>query len=636
MSLLVVLIKRYVGLILIVVLCLLAGCSTLSGFQDSAQLKMSVQERKARQLFAQGRYNESALLYQRLARTPSARQNILRLQAAEAWSKIAQDDKAKKHLDLLVPEKLDAEQRNQLYLIYAQLDMNAGNFDQALNYLEKVTVPALEPGQKAVYYAMTAFSYALKGQLFKSMHERVARDSYLKTDKQRTENNQAIMELLRLVSEKTLLEQQEQQNSVVFSGWLAIELTRREGSANAQHKQSFSGWQKQYPDHPAQSLIADGYFLISGFQLGEIRNIALLLPESGPYSSHAKALKAGFIAAYERQREAGLRPDIRFYDTEAMGISGVYRRAVAEGAQLVIGPLNKKYIQELADSSDLSVPVMALNYVEGLAQSNLYQFALSPLDEVQQAVRQARFFGYKNAIILAPNTVNGERVSHYFQNYWEADGDIIQRQTFAPGARDFSFPVKEMLNINESQNRFQRLSKVIGMVEYKPRRRQDVDVIFLVANTQEARLINPHFYHNRAGSVAVYGLSKVYGGQPDKNRDIDLEGVSFCTIPWLLEHSSEDNLSMQALQDVWMGFPDRYLSLVAFGVDAYSVIVHLNELATKPYAGATGDLLLNEYNRIERDLVCAKFNNGLISLVDIDEGNDEAYSSKPVGSLHSL
>ncbi|SMG65188.1 hypothetical protein BMETH_31311421596, partial [methanotrophic bacterial endosymbiont of Bathymodiolus sp.] len=47
------------------------------------------------------------------------------------------------------------------------------------------------------------------------------------------------------------------------------------------------------------------------------------------------------------------------------------------------------------------VPVMTLNYVEGLAKSNLYQFALSPIDEVQQAVQQASLTGHRNAIILA-------------------------------------------------------------------------------------------------------------------------------------------------------------------------------------------------------------------------------------------
>jgi hypothetical protein len=38
---------------------------------------------------------------------------------------------------------------------------------------------------------------------------------------------------------------------------------------------------------------------------------------------------------------------------------------------LVIGPLNKKFIKELAERNDLSVPVMTLNYVEGLAKGSI-------------------------------------------------------------------------------------------------------------------------------------------------------------------------------------------------------------------------------------------------------------------------
>ncbi len=617
--------KRYIELMLLGVALLISGCAIQTDGQSPPTAKVSTQERKARQLFLQGHYKQSAVLYQQLASEPSARQDFLRLRTAQTLLKMGLDDQAKAYLDLIVPGKLKVQQYNQLYLMYAHLNLNSGNAVLALKNLQYIKVPSLSPQQKPAYYEMSAFSYALMGQEIESVQARLALEPYLHTELKKENNNIAILELLSLLSNEALEVQLRKSKAETYSGWLELEKARRQYPGGKQFTQALNEWAQEHPRHPAQALIASGYFTVSGFKLGNVSDIAVLLPESGLYSAHANALKAGFMAAYERQVDDDLRPNIRFYNTHQVNIALLYQQAVVDGAQLVIGPLNKKYIQELAESSDLVVPVMALNYVQGLAKSNLYQFALSPLDEAQQAAKQARFSGYENAIILAPNTRNGERVSQYFQESWEAlNGNIIQLQSYDPGAKDFSFPVKEMLSINESQKRFQRLKKVMGVVEYAPRRRQDVDVIFLAASNQKARLINPQFYHNRAGSVAVYGLSNIYAGQQERQKDIDLEGVKFCTIPWLFDEAYQGELSMQAMQDVWQTFPDRYLSLVAFGVDAYSVVAYLNELATTAYSGATGELVLNEYNRIERHLVCAQFKNGEVLLLEMaDESNAE-------------
>jgi outer membrane PBP1 activator LpoA protein len=134
-----------------------------------------------------------------------------------------------------------------------------------------------------------------------------------------------------------------------------------------------------------------------------------------------------------------------------------------------------------------------------------------------------------------------------------------------------------------------------------------------------ARLINPQFYHNRAASVAVYGLSRVYSGQAAPRKDIDLEGVEFCSIPWLFDQAYQGDLDKRTLQKTWEQFPRSFLSLIAFGIDAYNVVPHLNKLDSIQYQGATGGLSLNAVNRIERRLICAKFKQGEVSLIDTAE-----------------
>ncbi len=608
--------ERYAKLSLIFCIVLLVGCATHTRTEKRTVVQQNKNEQQARQLYAQGDYQQAAILFQRLADMPSARQNVYRLQVAQSLLKIAQYSEAKGYLDAIASETLSIPQRNQLYLLYAQIFLGLGNAEQAIEQLQLVTFSSLNTQQKRNYYETSAFSYALMGQSLQSVQQRIALDSYLGSE-YKVDNYSAILQELALVPVDTLEKELNRQTNGVYSGWLEMAMVIAQFPRGAPgFAPAIDAWTQKNLTHPGQELINSGYFVPVGIVLGDIGRIAVFLPESGPYASYANAIKEGFLAAYRRYEQDGLHADIQFYDTQGRDIVALYRQVVTQGVQLVIGPLSKKRIVELLENAELTVPVLALNYVEGLVKDNLYQFALSPLDEVQQAVRQATSEGHKNAIIFVPETPDGKRLSNYFKSAWEAvSGNVLRIQTYDPQEKDFSVPVRTLLNINESLDRFQKLNKTIGNIQTIPRRREDVDVIFLVADNATARLINPQFYHNRAKSVAVYGLARVYAGHPEQQKDLDLEGVSFCTIPWLFDQAYQGDFAKPAMHDAWATLPERFLSLVAFGVDAYAMLPYLNDLSSTPYYGATGDLLLNEYNRIERHLICAKFHNGRVLLL---------------------
>ena len=628
MGLSVLFIERYATLSLVFCILILGACAKQTRTDDVRVVQQNKYERQAQALFAQGKYQQAALLFQRLANEPSAQQDVFRLQAAQVLLKVDENNKAKAYLDVIAVTKLNIKQANQLHLLYAQVYLNLADADQSIIQLQLVSFSSLNKAQRRNYYATGGDAYALAGQVLKSVQQRIILDAYLR-GALKNENNAAILEALSLVPLESLEVELSRQSDDIYSGWLEMAMiTVRVAKGTPGFGPALSVWKQRHPKHPGQLLISAGYFVPSSIVLGEISEIAVLLPESGPYRPYAEAIKEGLQAAYRYQEQGALQPEIQFYNTREMAIVPLYQQAVSHGAQLVIGPLNKKLVIELAENTGLTVPVLALNYVEGLIKENLYQFALSPLDEVQQAVKQAGSEGHKNAIILAPETAEGARLGNYFQNAWETSGgNILAVQTFVSGEKDFSAPVKQMLNVNESQYRFQKVRAAIGYVQYNPRRRQDVDVIFVVAGSAVARLINPQFYHNRAQSVAVYGLSRIYAGRPEPKKDIDLEGVSFCSIPWLFEQAYQGDLDKRALQNIWQRMPDSAMSLVAFGIDAYTVLPYLNELASVPYNGATGDLWLNEYNRIERHLVCAKFKNGEAQLL---EANKREIAEEPM------
>jgi len=586
----------------------------------SGQAQAQQSSYKAEQLLKNKEYIKASDLFLSLAKQRPQQSDVLRLKAAKAQFMAGENELARKIADLVQVNRLNEQQRNQLYLLYTQVYLSMGNAGQSVEQLNLVTFNHLNLEEKKIFHESSAFAFALQGRLVDSVQERLLLSQFLTKYDVNLANQKAIVALLDLVPLKQLENQITLQQNSEYLGWLELAIiSRKKLKGTPAFNEMLADWEGRYLFHPAHTLIASGYFLNAQLEVTNIRNIAVFLPESGIYAQHAKAVKEGFMAAYYQQEEA-LRPNVRFYDTASRAVNLLYQQAVSDGAQLIIGPLNKAVLKELVQSGELAIPVLALNYVEELNDANLYQFALSPIDEVNQVVEQASLEGYKNALILVPDGLMGERVAAYFQSAWEnVGGQVLEVQKYVVGIDDFSDPVKAMLNVRESEYRYSKVKRVIGGVEYSPRRRQDADVIFMVANHEESRLINPHFYHNRAEGIAVFGLSRIYVGQQDARKNIDLNGVEFCTIPWLFEGQYQRDLDMQSLNKTWRQFPDKFLSLIAFGIDAYSIVPHLSKLKTMHYQGAVGELSLNDSNRVVRKLVCAQFKEGLAQLLEKDD-----------------
>ena len=81
-------------------------------------------------------------------------------------------------------------------------------------------------------------------------------------------------------------------------------------------------------------------------------------------------------------------PDIRIYDTSTGSIQSVYNQAVADEADMIVGPLRQSQVESLTTAPLLPIPTLALNRLDNrqLPQpENFYQFGLSPLDELTKS-----------------------------------------------------------------------------------------------------------------------------------------------------------------------------------------------------------------------------------------------------------
>ncbi len=373
-------------------------------------------------------------------------------------------------------------------------------------------------------------------------------------------------------------------------------------------------WRARFPDHPADPAFLTAYLAASRKTPAMI---AVLLPESGAYAQAAKAIKAGFMAAYAQNAASAVKPELHFYNSAASDPVDLYQQAVNEGAQLVIGPLNKEHVEQLAKVDALEIPVLTLNHIPGLEKANLYQFALSPIDEVEQITNKAVDDGYKKMVLLTPKTELGERIQVYFQTApQKRGGTLLKAKHYNPDDTDYSTTLKNLLNLSDSEKRAMQQKRFIADDPSTSEKEQEVEAIFITAYPQDAKTIQAQLHTlPSTRNIPIYATPQVYNGV-SSTKDSDLDEITFCDIPWVFKAAYQGNLSQEALRSTWQQFPAVYLRLMAMGIDAYNLIPHLEQLGQVPYYGATGKLLLADKNRIQRHLVCAKFNHSKPKLMD--------------------
>ncbi|MGZ5049458.1 MAG: penicillin-binding protein activator [Methylobacter sp.] len=544
-------------------------------------------------------------LYQPPSSPSFAEQNQQRLQNIESLLQRGDSNEAKLSADAINPSDLSFEQRAWLALLHAQILLSFGEAEQAIENLARIRPQQLNIDNRIKYFQSQAFAHSLTGDLLGSAKSRIELHKLITSTDELKKNQAAILEALRLLPDSDL----QTDGADTLAGWLSLAYILKYIN-QPDFNDRINRWHATFPTHPADISFLDDAPDASPNNSSTTRTIAVLLPGSGSLAQAGKAIRAGFMAAYNHAQNP-TKPVIHFYDTQQSTPQALYNQAIAEGAQLIVGPLDKEQIQVLADTVDFNVPVLALNHILNLQRSRLYQFSLSPLDDSEQLTEKAREDGHKHALLLIPDNAAGKRVANYLTEDWQNQGGtILETQTYNPKETDFSIPIRKLLNLDESEQRYNKLQGLIPGLKYTPRKRQDADVIFLSAYSAEARAINPQLQFYQAGDLPVYALPNVYTGQVNASLDSDLNKITFCDTPWLFDTVYQGELSMDALKDAWKQFPSAYLRLVAMGIDAYHLATHLPDIETGSYAGATGNLSLTADQRIQRKLACARFNNG--------------------------
>ncbi|MDH3761742.1 MAG: penicillin-binding protein activator, partial [Gammaproteobacteria bacterium] len=366
------------------------------------------------------------------------------------------------------------------------------------------------------------------GKPLESARLRMQISQYLKTPQETENNNDFIWAALNRISETAMIRALKDQQDPEIRGWLELNLiARRSNMLPVKMEPWIDQWYQRYGDHAAAPRYAINLLEESKRIYIKPTRIALMLPFSGRLEQVADAIQNGFLYAYYQDPDQVADLEIINASTDPAEFNLQYEQAIQKGADFVVGPVSKDLIDLLQQREELQVPTLTLNYGndEGEAGHNLYQFGLRPEDEAEQIADYALAQNRNHALVLVPDTDWGYRLQSAFSKRFESlGGQVVGSSVYPAKNNDYSAAIKNLLNLTTSNHRKSILQQVIQQqVQFDARRRQDVDMIFIAANSRQARLIKPQLKFHHAQDLPVYATSHISSstGNPDDDRDLN-------------------------------------------------------------------------------------------------------------------
>ena len=591
----------------LLVLVLAAGCATTPG-PTLTSIDLSGPEGEAVAYAEAGDTSAAVAVYADLyERTLGTQRAQYAIAAADLLTRAGVSMEAR---EWLRRAEIDASPAQQQWIfgLAAELALLEGDPEAALGWLDRLDA-GVEQALSVRAMALRGRALFELGRVEQAVRVLVERDLWLDRDTDILANHEIIWNGLRA---QAAVRPMIATGDRVIDGWLALLPV---AIATRSDPFSLAGrldqWNAANPNHPAAMLLLPE--LRAQDQLAQTypAKVALLLPLRSQQQP-AAAIRDGFVAAYLRN-PTGSATQLRIYDTDELGSQQAYLQAQLDGAEFVVGPLLKPEVEQIIGSSGF-VPTLALNTIDAVAAlpPNFYQFGLAPEDEASEVARHAIERGAATAVALFPNSEWGLRVYDSFsREFTSLGGRVLESRAYDGATQDFSLAITTLLNLNDSEQRRQRLAANLGMsIEFEPRRRQDVDIIFFAANSGAARLLAPQFRFHFAGDLPTYATSDIYDASA--RADPDLNGVIFADTPWLLAPDDSAVELKDTLQRYWPQRAARWLRFYGLGFDAYRIIPMLynGTMNLLSLPGMSGELWLDTAGRIRRHLRIAQFVNG--------------------------
>jgi hypothetical protein len=596
----------------------LAGCVTVPlGPAPSAE--------QAAALARQGNEAGAAQMYETLAnQSGGAQRNGFALQAAESYLAARRPDDAARTLGLLSPP-VSADDTFDRSLIQVQIALQRGQAAQAWQRIGAVAMPQQsEPAAR--YFRLRQQAAFASGHAAAGVEAEIQLEHWLLNAAAIQQSRVALLGALRDAAERGVTIQPGAESSPVVRGWLELAPLAAEAAHNPTTATAdLTGWLADHPAHPAVEVVRSELLGEQPQSLAAQAHIALLLPITGSAGALAATVRDGFLTAYY-QTPVQQRPVVRVYDTGGeQSIADDIADATQAGADIIVGPLTRQAVTEAALDRIQRPPLLALNFLADGEQAPplFFQFALSPVEEASLVARRVLSDGHHMGIAIVPAGDWGSRVLAAFTQQLQGGGGTVLASTMIDTSEaDYSDQLKQVLGIDQSTDRLDRLESLLGThLEFVPRRREDIDFIFSPATAGVERQLQPQLRFFYAGGIPTYATSDAF--EPDPRANQDLDGLMFPEMPWMLDSPLVEAVRSAASQAWPVGGPKTGV-LFAFGFDAYRIAEALRESrapSSLDLSGLTGQLTLDPDGRIHRQLIWAQLRGGEITQLPSSPGS---------------
>lgn len=315
--------------------------------------------------------------------------------------------------------------------------------------------------------------------------------------------------------------------------------------------------------------------------------LAVLLPFTGGLSAAAASVRDGFLAAY--YAETRQRPVVKFYDSQgtATGAQSAAAKAIADGAQMIVGPLARDEVGALTPEIIGRVPMIALNRGSRPPPPGSTGFALLPDDEGRAAATRLLERNQKTVVVFSNRSDHAQRaIAALREALRKRGGDVASE--ISVGAE----PV-------ELGAQFAALSSATPPAQ----------AVFLALDASQAKAVASQLRASTLAGLPKLSTSQILGGG---SRGAELDGIEYPELPWLLGQGGglSDPASLAKSLSTARGPAQR---LFAFGADAWRLAAYFERLYDDPSfttRGATGLLRIDVTGPVQRTASWAVLGGG--------------------------
>ncbi|MEZ9593497.1 penicillin-binding protein activator [Shewanella sp. 10N.261.52.F9] len=536
-------------------------------------------------------------------------------------------DKALKSIahDITQKPELLAE---HIYLSARVLEMTS-TYDHALKTLNYPNNWTLPNWQWVSYYQLKAHLYQLINQPIEQVRQLSLLSKYLPAS-QAHEVNDTIWRSLQPINEQTLLSFKDDSSNPIFAGWIQLAYIAKHYAVDPNDLVRHLGsWQQLNPNHPAAAKLPTDLEKALNTQPYQPKNIAVLLPLTGPRATIANTVKQGIIANYMATADDSVT--LNFFDT-ATGAQAAYQQAVTAGAEFIIGPLLQSEVEQLqsmtptatvlptspsapiAPVANKTIPQLYLNHIDTFTTDpDKFFFALSPTDEAIDAAQRLYNDGITQPLLLVSNDAVGRRMAESFNKAWQTLTNEPAEIHYYDGGDKMKVTVQKALGVIDSKERIARIKAILTpKIEADFRSRRDIDAIYMISASKDLALLKPFIDVNFsvfAEPVPLYTTSRSRVEGNNRETAEELNNLTISDIPWLITPNTETRM----VNNLWPNWSNGRKRLFIMGYDALDLVGKLAQMRALPgyqFSGRSGLLSVQPDGTLNRQLSWGRYQRG--------------------------